>query len=118
MAGISGPLEPFAIGAEKRADARITIIDPRGIVLADSQHDPETMENHAGRPEIREASKGRIASAIRHSATLNRDLCYLAYPISRDGQPGYVLRLAVPFADLELTPRREAIELVRHARQS
>ena len=98
---MTGPLEPFAIAAEKRADARITVIDPRGTVLADSQHDPETMENHATRPEIREARQGRIASAIRHSATLNRDLCYLAYPISRDGQPGFVLRLAVPFADLD-----------------
>src|SRR4051794_37760532 len=73
LAGLTGPLETFAIAAEKRAETRITIIDPRGTVLADSQHDPETMENHAGRPEIREARQGRTASAIRHSATLNRD---------------------------------------------
>ena len=98
---MTGPLETFAISAEKRAEARITIIDPRGTVLADSQHDPETMENHAGRPEIRQARQGRIGSAIRHSATLNRDLCYLAFPIARDGQPGFVLRLAVPLAELD-----------------
>jgi two-component system phosphate regulon sensor histidine kinase PhoR len=101
LAGVTGPLEAFAIAGEKRAGARITVIDAHGTVLADSQHDPETMENHAGRPEIREARQGRIGSAIRHSATLNRDLCYLAYPISRDGQPGYVLRLAVPLAELD-----------------
>ena len=101
LAGVTGPLEAFAISAEKRAEARITIIDPRGTVLADSQHDPETMENHAGRPEILQARQGRTGSAIRHSATLHRDMCYLAYPISREGQPGFVLRLAVPMAELD-----------------
>src|SRR5205085_1424508 len=101
LAGVTGPLEPFAKSAEQRAEARITVIDPRGIVLADSQHDPETMENHADRPEIREARQGRISSAIRRSSTLHRDLCYLAFPIARDGQPGYVLRLAVPLAEID-----------------
>jgi two-component system phosphate regulon sensor histidine kinase PhoR len=101
LAGLTGSLEAFAISAGKRAETRITIIDPRGTVLADSQHDPETMENHAGRPEIGAAHQGRTASAIRHSATLNRDLCYLAYPIAREGQPGFVLRLALPLAELD-----------------
>jgi two-component system phosphate regulon sensor histidine kinase PhoR len=97
-----GPaLEPWALSAEKRAGARITIIDPAGTVLADSQHDPETMENHAGRPEIRVALNGRTGSAIRHSATINRDLCYLAYPISRDSRVALVLRLAVPLDELD-----------------
>src|SRR5215471_12907052 len=101
LPGQAAALETWALSAEQRAEARITIIDPRGIVLADSQHDPETMENHAGRPEIREARQGRIGHAIRHSATLNRDLCYLAFPIERDGRPGFVLRLAVPLAELD-----------------
>jgi two-component system, OmpR family, phosphate regulon sensor histidine kinase PhoR len=101
VAGRTGGLEEWALDAEKRAEARITIIDPGGTVLADSQHDPETMENHAGRPEIRQARQGRIGFSIRHSATLNRDLCYVALPISRAGRPGQVLRLAVPLAELD-----------------
>src|SRR5215467_4122724 len=98
-------LEAWARSSEERAEARITIIDPGGRVLADSQHDPETMENHAGRPEIREALRGRTGHSIRHSATINRDLCYVAYPIARDGRPGYVLRLAVPLAELDTAIR-------------
>src|SRR2546429_8711389 len=34
---------------------RVTVITSEGLALADSQSDPHTMENHAERPEIREA---------------------------------------------------------------
>src|SRR5262244_1614330 len=34
---------------------RVTVITVDGVVLADSQSDPRTMENHSGRPEIRDA---------------------------------------------------------------
>ena len=33
---------------------RVTVITAEGLVLADFQSDPQTMENHAGRPEIRD----------------------------------------------------------------
>jgi len=49
-----------------------------------------------GRPEIREAFAGREGKAIRHSATIRRDLLYFAVPASIDGQSGLVLRLAMP----------------------
>ena len=87
--------------AGSRAGARVTIIDPGGVVLGDSQHDVETMENHSGRPEVVEAlrTKNR-GSAIRHSATLDRDLCYLAIPVVYGRKPDYILRLALPLEDL------------------
>jgi two-component system, OmpR family, phosphate regulon sensor histidine kinase PhoR len=91
----------LATEADRRAEARITLIDPRGVVLADSRHDPESMENHAHRPEVREALQGRIGTSVRHSATLNRDFCYVAYPFTYRGQAGFALRLAVPLEDLD-----------------
>ncbi len=94
-------LEAWAKDAGQRAQTRVTFITPAGTVLADSQHDPETMENHAGRPEIREAVSHGMGSSIRHSATLDHDLCYLAISFNYHGEPGYVLRLAVPLEDLE-----------------
>ena len=97
----SGRLEDWAHRAGDRAQARVTMIDPQGVVLADSQHDPETMENHANRPEIREAERTGQGAAIRHSATLGRDLCYLALRMDYGGQPGHVLRLAVPIEDVD-----------------
>jgi two-component system phosphate regulon sensor histidine kinase PhoR len=101
-------LEDWAHAAAARAQARVTVIDPQGVVLADSHHDPETMENHANRPEIRTAYGGQTGSSIRHSATLNRNLCYLAVPLQYRGRPGHVLRLAVPLEDVD-----EAIRAVR-----
>ncbi len=101
-------LENWAHQASARAEARVTVINPAGVVLADSQHDPETMENHANRPEIREALGSGMGSSVRHSATLNRDLCYLALHMNYHGQSRYVLRLAVPLEDINaaVTPVR------------
>ena len=82
--------------ANQRSRTRITLIAPGGRVLADSEADARRMENHAGRPEIRQALQGRPGSSVRHSATLDRDLLYLALPVTFQGRAGHVLRLAVP----------------------
>src|SRR5450631_3103207 len=42
------------------AGARATVIDPTGKVLADSEADPATMENHARRREFAAALAGNI----------------------------------------------------------
>ena len=88
-------LEDWARQAAERAHARVTIVDPKGVALADSHHDPETMENHATRPEIIAAIKDGVGSAMRHSATVNQDLVYVAMRMTYDGEPGSVLRLSV-----------------------
>jgi two-component system phosphate regulon sensor histidine kinase PhoR len=76
--------------------ARITVITVSGQVLADSQSDPQTMENHAGRPEIVQAMAQGSGRAIRHSATINRDLVYLALKKTSPGGTPYILRFALP----------------------
>jgi len=94
-------LEDWAKQASARAQARVTIVDRKGTVLADSEHDPETMENHAGRPEIRQAYAGQVGVSIRHSATLDRDLCYVALRFPYRGDANSILRLAVPLEELD-----------------
>jgi len=94
-------LEAWAKEASRRAQARITVIDPAGAVLADSEHDPETMENHANRPEIRAAYAGQVGVSIRRSATLDRDLCYVAVSFPYRGAGSFVLRMAVPLEELQ-----------------
>jgi two-component system phosphate regulon sensor histidine kinase PhoR len=101
-------MEEWAKSASVRAQCRVTVIDPQGVVLADSHNDPESMENHAGRPEIQAAYQNRTGSAIRRSRTLGRDLCYLAIPLQYQGRSGYVLRLALPLENLD-----DAIAAVR-----
>ncbi|HXE75200.1 MAG TPA: ATP-binding protein [Candidatus Xenobia bacterium] len=85
-----------------QSGARVTIIAADGRVLADSLHDPATMENHAGRPEVQQAlSRGR-GRVVRHSDTLNRDLLYLAHRHQpAPGHPPVVLRLALPLAEID-----------------
>jgi two-component system, OmpR family, phosphate regulon sensor histidine kinase PhoR len=76
--------------------ARITVVTTEGLVLADSQSDPKTMENHAGRPEIMQALAEGSGRSVRHSATINRDLLYYATrQTSPSGKP-YILRFAFP----------------------
>ncbi len=79
-----------------RSGARVTVIAADGRVLADSAEEPQKMENHAGRPEIRQAWASGEGRAVRHSATLDRDLIYLALRHQPAGGEPVVLRLALP----------------------
>jgi len=81
--------------------ARVTVITSRGLVLADSQSDPQTMENHAGRPEIKDALANGSGQSIRHSVTIKRDLLYYAVRQNIPGESPIVLRFALPLANVE-----------------
>jgi len=78
------------------SNVRVTVITSDGLVLADSQSDPQTMENHAGRPEIRDALANGEGQSVRHSVTINRDLLYYAARYSAPGGSPVVLRFATP----------------------
>lgn len=84
----------------KELETRITIIDINGIVLGDSEKDPALMENHADRPEIKEALQGKIGKSIRYSSTLEIDMLYIAIPIIKNGQILGVVRLSLPLTDV------------------
>ncbi|MEP6963385.1 MAG: HAMP domain-containing protein, partial [Acidobacteriota bacterium] len=83
--------------------ARVTWIAPDGRVLGDSEANPATMENHAGRAEVAAAMSGKIASALRMSATVGMEYFYVAIPLT--GNSKGVLRLAVPAAQVEASVR-------------
>jgi two-component system phosphate regulon sensor histidine kinase PhoR len=81
--------------------ARVTIITSDGLVLADSQSDPRTMENHAGRPEIRDALAKGEGQSTRHSVTINRDLRYYAVKQNVGAGSPVVLRFAIPLTTVQ-----------------
>jgi two-component system phosphate regulon sensor histidine kinase PhoR len=89
------------VGQMAASGARVTLIAESGLVLADSEADPRTMENHATRPEIREAFTAGEGRSIRHSVTLNKDLLYLAERQELPGGPPVVLRFALPVAGVD-----------------
>ncbi|MDR3628982.1 MAG: ATP-binding protein [Desulfocapsaceae bacterium] len=95
-------LKKFCTVSGNESATRITIIDPQGKVLADSDEDPDVMENHQNRPEIVEAMSGNKGKSLRFSRTLQTRMLYVAIPLSGVGGkqgPGAiagVLRVSVP----------------------
>jgi two-component system phosphate regulon sensor histidine kinase PhoR len=79
---------------------RITIIDTSGVVLADSEKDPLTMENHRNRPEVQEAlSEGR-GTSLRYSITIDEEMLYVAQPIKNDDTIIGIIRCSLFLKDI------------------
>ncbi|HYL14951.1 MAG TPA: ATP-binding protein [Terriglobales bacterium] len=93
--------QDIAAQESQAAGARATIIDPEGKVLADSEADASTMENHSHRTEFVAALHGSIGSETRRSHTLGIPFLYVAAPIS-----GGAVRLAYPLSDVEALTRK------------
>ncbi|PLY05870.1 MAG: two-component sensor histidine kinase [Arcobacter sp.] len=72
---------------------RITIIDEKGFVIADSDKDKSQMENHSTRYEIVHAKYEGYGKIVRYSKTLHEELLYVAKKIVIDDNIYYV-RLA------------------------
>ncbi len=76
---------------------RITLINLKGIVLADTRiKDVAGLDNHLYRPEIQYALKNSRGESIRYSDTLRIDMLYTARK-SRD----LILRIAKPLYEVE-----------------
>ena len=73
---------------------RVTLIAMDGTPLFDNEADPQTMENHADRPEVRKAKEQGFGTAVRYSHTLGNDRIYAAKTIRWHGAPA-ILRLSV-----------------------
>ncbi len=90
-------IDPFIKNLSKEINTRITVIDPVGIVLADSEKDPKTMENHINRPEVQEAlATLTYGSSLRFSDTLKKEMLYVAIPVlSHENELLSYLRLSL-----------------------
>jgi two-component system, OmpR family, phosphate regulon sensor histidine kinase PhoR len=96
--------------AAAAADARATVIDSSGRVLADSEANPGEMENHATRPEFIAALHGQVGSSMRLSRTVGVELLYVAAPV-----PGGAVRLAYPLSEIQEANRRIGRDLLEAA---
>jgi two-component system, OmpR family, phosphate regulon sensor histidine kinase PhoR len=90
-------LADIAAQEGKAADARVTIIDPTGKVLADSETATGTVENVSDRKEFAAALSGKVGIDQRRSATVGVPFLYIAVPIS-----GGAVRLAYSLSDVEV----------------
>ena len=93
-------LQSLVLRLSKASQSRITLIAADGRVLADSATPLDKLsqlENHADRPEIRQAAAKGTGRAVRYSTTVEKDFIYTAVPLrdSRDRTLAY-LRFSVP----------------------
>lgn len=78
---------------------RITIIDRKGNVIAESDNNPDEMDNHKNREEVsRVLKEGGIYNSLRYSDTMNLYYQYVAKEINFDDFQG-VLRVAAPIKE-------------------
>lgn len=98
-AALQKQLMPF----NKKVDARITVINKNGKVLADTKKDPAKLENHANRPEVRAILKSGedLGVATHRSHTLGYGMLYVAVPILHNDQITGVVRVSVSLDSVE-----------------
>jgi len=82
-------------------DLRITVIDEKGVVLADSWENPALMENHLERPEVSMALTGGVGTSIRHSSTVDQNMLYVSIPIKQDQELLGAVRVASTLAAVD-----------------
>jgi len=76
-------------------ETRITLINPDGFVIADSDENPNIMDKHHDRPEIIAALSGLDGVSQRSSYTLEEEHLYLAHLTQLTG-PQMILRVSFP----------------------
>jgi two-component system phosphate regulon sensor histidine kinase PhoR len=95
----SGSLQDALQRLSRRMEARFTVIDGEGRVLADSDHDPAGMDNHNSRPEVRQARAEGRGTQTRYSDTRRTSMIYHAMVL--DGPTGTVVRAALPLTRVD-----------------
>ena len=97
----AGSLDTMAKNLSGQIDSRVTIIALDGTVLADSLEDPAAMENHATRPEVKDALASGIGESTRYSTTLKEQMMYIAVPVNDNGKILGIARVALPITSVE-----------------
>ncbi len=106
-------LRDYCVRSGRESGTRITVILDDGKVVADSNENPEIMENHRHRLEIEKAFSGGVGKSRRYSKTLDENRIYVAIPLryslSQSSENGSlsvinaVLRTSVSVASLDKT---------------
>ncbi|HES60062.1 MAG: PAS domain-containing protein [Calditrichaceae bacterium] len=94
-------LNTHIIRCDSLTKMRFTVILTNGKVVADSRENPNRMDNHAGRPEVKDAVAGRAGSSKRFSYTVEENLMYVAVPVKQDDKIIAVTRASISINAIE-----------------
>jgi len=89
-------LQARIVALGRATGTRLTVIRADGVVIADSDEDPATMDNHGGRPEVLAARERGSGTATRFSRTVAATMMYVALPVFSDGELLGFGRASVP----------------------
>ena len=104
LAAGGSSLGPEASAIAAQMGVRVTLVGLDGRVVADSDRDPATMDDHRYRSEIDAAISGGAGAAARFSGTM--DMVYAARRAEVDGRPVGIVRLARPLTDVDAAVAR------------
>ncbi|EAD4280975.1 PAS domain-containing protein [Listeria monocytogenes] len=84
-------------------DARITVIDSKGDVVADTKKDPQKLDKHMNRPEVTDIlKKGEsVGISIRESDSLGYSMLYVAVPVKHQSKTDGVLRISISLESVD-----------------
>ena len=85
----------------KISKSRVTLVNERGVVFADSEKAIAGLENHLFRPEIQEARLKGVGKSVRYSNTLGVNMLYVAVVLKNGPKIGGYVRLARPLHDVQ-----------------
>ena len=106
LTGDTAPLDIISKRLGRQSGTRLTVILPDGTVVADSEEDIASMDNHRNRPEIKAALRGERGVATRFSHTLQQEMMYVALPVVANQDILGCTRAALPVASLADTLQR------------
>ena len=97
-----------------RIKTRLTVIQPDGTVVADSEKNISNISNLGSRPEILAVQSHGFGSSVQYSDTLKKRIMYFALPVNvGEGQIGYVRTgLSLSFVDEHLSDLRFVVLLL------
>jgi two-component system phosphate regulon sensor histidine kinase PhoR len=93
----------------RQTGLRVTVIAADGAVLGESDRPPgelTSIENHLYRPEIQEAIREGIGTAMCHSSTVGVDMLYVAAAIHHDGELRGFIRVGLPLHEIAQTTQQ------------
>ncbi len=102
----AGRMETLAKEVSREIGPRVTIINPQGKVLGDSDQDAETMENHKNRSEIVKADEKGVGFSTRFSSTLGTEMLYAAVPVYLGDDLAGFVRVALPLTEVNQAIRQ------------
>ncbi len=105
-------LDALAKRIGKEINTRITVIAPDGRVLADSEADPRTMENHRTRTEVLQALEGGAGKFVRLSDTLKEEMLYVALPLRHGERTIGVVRFSLFLKEINQTMNQFRIKIL------